>query len=167
MKSKVQLIFPFLVILITMNSCFKSQEYPLYPIISDAEFFIFGDSAQLSFSFTDGDGDIGLYDSETESPYDTSSRYHYNLYIDYYEKDDVLGWQRGLDFDGDSIVFKYRLEPIIVKGKSRGIKGTMDVSMETYYNPISTQSDTIKYSIVLIDKALNESEMIWTNEIVR
>ena len=59
MKSKVQLIFPFLVILITMNSCFKSQEYPLYPIISEAEFFIFGDSAQLSFSFTDGDGDIG------------------------------------------------------------------------------------------------------------
>ncbi len=166
MKPKVLFIFTFIALIFSVSSCFKSQEYPLYPIISDAQFYIINDSAQLSFSFTDGDGDIGLHDSETQAPYDTSSRYHYNLYIDYYEKDDFLGWQRGLDLAGDSITFKYRLEPIIVKGKSRGIKGTMDVSMKDFYNPFSTQSDTIKYSIVLIDKALNESEVLWTDEIV-
>lgn len=149
-----------------MPGCFKSQEYPDYPIISDPFVVIYPDSAVLTFSFTDGDGDIGLYDSEIDPPYDTSSRYHYNLYIDYYEKDDVLGWKPGLDLAGDSVVFKYRLEPIIVKGKKRGIKGTMDVTMKEYFNPLSSQSDTIKFGIVLIDKALNESDQIWTEEIV-
>lgn len=166
MKSKVIFIFSFFATVIVLNSCFKAQNYPLYPIISEPQFFITGDSAQLSFSFTDGDGDIGLHDSEIEPPYDTSSRYHYNLYLDYYEKDDINGWQRGLDLAGDSITFKYRLEPIIVKGKSRGIKGTMDVTLKDYFNPFSNQSDTIKYSIVLIDKALNESNILWTEEIV-
>ena len=167
MRTKVVFIFSVVLTLLGVSSCFKSQEYPLYPIITDPVFVFWGDdSAMLSFSFTDGDGDIGLYDSQVLPPYDTTSKYHYNLYIDYYEKDDVTGWQRGLDLAGDSITFKYRLKPIIVKGKNRGIKGRMDVKMKDYFNFFSNQSDTIKYSVQLIDQALNESDLLWTDEIV-
>jgi hypothetical protein len=67
--------------------------------------------------------------------------------------------------DGDSIVFEYRLKPIVVKGKARGIKGTMDVTINNFSNPFSSQSDTIRYSIKLIDRALNECNVIETEEI--
>jgi hypothetical protein len=165
MRTKIKLIFSFLMLIVLASSCFKSEEYPIEPIISDPIFLISGDSAQLTFSFTDGDGDIGLPPGDTLAPYNPDSYYHYNLYVDYYEKDDVNGWQRGRDLEGDSIVFQYRLKPIVVKGKARGIKGTMDVTMISFSNPLSSQSDTIRFTIKLIDKALNESNVIETEEI--
>lgn len=166
MSTKVTFILPFVFVMVILSSCFKSQDFPIEPIISEPSFLIMGDSAVLSFNFTDGDGDIGLDDSEKNPPYDTSSYYYYNLYLDYYEKDDVNGWQRGIDLAGDSISFSYRLEPIIVKGKSRGIKGSMDVTINAFQNPFSSQSDTIKFTVKLIDKALHESNVIETAEII-
>ncbi len=165
MRTNISFIFSYLLILVLVSSCFKSEEYPIEPIISDPVFAFSGDSAKLTFSFTDGDGDIGLAPADTLSPYNPDSYYHYNLYLDYYEKDDVNGWQRGRDLEGDSIVFQYRLKPIVVKGKARGIKGTMDVTIVNFSNPFSDQSDTIRYTVKLIDKALNESNIIETQEI--
>lgn len=165
MRTKISFIFSYLLILVLVSSCFKSEEYPNEPIISDPLFAFSGDSAKLTFSFTDGDGDIGLAPGDTLAPYNPTSYHHYNLYLDYYEKDDINGWQRGRDLDGDSIVFQYRLKPIVVKGKARGIKGTMDVTIINFSNPFSDQSDTIKYTVKLIDKALNESNIIETQEI--
>jgi len=152
--------------LLLLNSCFKNQVFPVEPEIFEPEVTIMGDSAQVTFGFTDGDGDIGLSDGDTLPPYDTSSKYHYNLIIEYFEKDDVLGWQPGLDLSGDTVFFEYRLHPIIVKGNSRGIKGTMDVMMADFYNPFSDQSDTIRYRIQLIDYALNESNLLDTDPVI-
>ena len=165
MHTKIKLIFSFLMLVVLVSSCFKSEEYPIEPIIFDPIFLISGNSAKLTFSFTDGDGDIGLPPGDTLAPYNPDSYYHYNLYVDYYEKDDENGWQRGRDLEGDSIVFQYRLKPIVVKGRARGIKGTMDVTMISFANPLSSQSDTIRFTIKLIDKALNESNVIETAEI--
>ena len=149
-----------------LNGCFKSEEFPVEPIISEPNFVDYGDSAVLSFRFTDGDGDLGLAETELAPPYDTSSYYYYNIYLDYFEKDDTEGWQRGLDLAGDSISFKYRIKPIDIKGKPRSMKGTIDVTMYTFNNPFSDQSDTIKYTIKLIDRALHESNVIETDVII-
>ena len=149
-----------------MSSCFKGEEFPIEPIISEPEFINMTDSAMIRFHFTDGDGDVGLNDNELEPPYDSSSYYYYNLYLDYYEKDDALGWVRGTDLAGDSISFKYRMERIAVKGKQRGMKGTIAVALNDFQNPFSDQSDTIKFTIKLIDRALNESNILETEELV-
>ena len=165
MNTKINFIFSFLLITLLVSSCFNREEYPIEPIISNPVFTFSGDSAKLTFSFTDGDGDIGLDPEDTLAPYNPDSYFHYNLYLDYYEKDDVNGWQRGRDADGDSIVFQYRLKTIEVKGKALGIKGTMDVVIVNFANPFSDQSDTIKYEIKLIDRGLHESNVIETAEI--
>lgn len=166
MRTKLNFILSFTTIVLLLSSCFKNEVYPLEPIIADPVFVFSGDSAKLTFSFTDGDGDIGLAPEDTLSPFNPESFYHYNLYLDYYEKDDVLGWQRGRDLEGDSLVFSYRLKPILVKGKARGIKGTMDITIVNFSNPFSTQGDTIRYEIRLIDRALNVSNTIQTETIV-
>lgn len=149
-----------------VTSCFKEDEYPVEPVISEPVFTDMIDSAVLLFHFTDGDGDIGLNDNELSPPYDSTSYYYYNIYIGYYEKDDVNGWEQGTDLAGNPIFFKYRIERIEIKGKQRGIKGTIEVVMNDFQNPFSDQSDTIKFSIKLIDRALNESNVIETTEIV-
>ena len=168
-RTKIRFIFSFLIITAVLQSCFKKEEYPIEPKITYDSFKVISDSATLTFNFTDGDGDLGLNDSDTLPPYDINSEFHYNIYIHYFEKDDQLGWVDGLDLDGNPVIFKYRMEPIITKGKSKGIKGKIEVGMGNglYYNFLSDQSDTIKYSIQLIDRALNKSNIIESEEIIR
>jgi len=154
--------------MVLMSSCFKKEDYPVEPIISYDSFSISNNKGSLVFNFTDGNGDIGLSDSDTLSPYDVNSEFHYNLLINYYEKDDVLGWVEGKNLDDTPTIFKYRIKPIITVGKTKGIKGKIDVDMGTvFYNPLSSQNDTIKYTIQLIDKALNKSNSIESEIIIR
>ena len=51
--------------LIGVSSCKKKEEFPIEPVIKYSNFVITGDSAKLYFTFTDGDGDIGLAKSDT------------------------------------------------------------------------------------------------------
>ncbi|MGJ8660985.1 MAG: hypothetical protein ACSHXL_03025 [Bacteroidota bacterium] len=151
--------------LLLLASCFKKNKFPSTPKISFGSFEMTGDSAKLVFSFEDGEGDIGLDPSQVSSPYDIGSFYYYNLYLVYYEKKDIGGWQPGTDLNGDSIVFANRLKPIYT-GKEKSISGTVEYTIEPiFYNLVSTDSDTIKYRILLIDRALNKSNWIETNEI--
>ncbi len=150
-----------------LTGCFKKENYGSTPIIEFQSFTIIGDSARLNISFKDGEGDIGLNPDQTAAPYDINSKYHYNLYLEYYEKKDNGGWQPGLDLSGNPIVFRNRLRPIY-DGKPKSIKGTIEYTIEPiFYNQFSTESDTIKYRIQLIDRALNESEWIETETIIR
>jgi hypothetical protein len=126
-----------------------------------------GDSAVIRIEFTDGEGDIGLKESDTLSPYGLSSKFHFNLYLVYYEKVDGMGWQVGKDFNGDSIVFRNRMLPVYT-GKPKSIDGIIEYKLEPfYYNFGSVDSDTIKYRIQLIDRALNESDWIETQPLIR
>ncbi len=158
-------VVAFLILLLA-TSCFKKDKFSSTPKITFESFTILGDSAKVVFSFEDGEGDIGLTSSETNSPYNIESKYYYNLYLEYYEKKDNGGWKPGLDLNGDTIVFKNRLLPIYT-GKAKSISGTIEYTIEPlYFNQFSLESDTIKYRIQVIDRALNESNWIETNEIV-
>lgn len=153
-------------ILLLAAGCFKKKKFSSIPKITFESFSILGDSAKVIFSFEDGEGDIGLKTTETNSPFNIESKYYYNLYLEYYEKKDNGGWQPGLDLNGDTIVFKNRILPIY-NGKQKSISGTIEYTIEPiYFNQFSSDSDTIKYRIQLIDRALHESNWIETNEIV-
>jgi len=166
--TKIHFILSTLLIVLVLQSCFKKEEYPIEPVISFDSFTVVNDSATLTINFTDGDGDLGLKVSDTLPPYDINSEFHYNIYVNYFEKDDQIGWTEGLDLDGNPIILKYRMKPIITKGKAKGIKGKIEIGIGTlYYNQLSNQSDTIKYNIQLIDKALNKSNLIYSEVIIR
>lgn len=165
MRTKINLIFTCLTIAVLLSACFKNEEYPIEPNISDPVFTVVADSANLRFNFTDGDGDIGLAPDEMDPPYDTSSYYHYNLYIEYFEKDDELGWVPGENLLGEPVVYEYRIKPIVVKGKAKALKGTIDIWMQDFHSTFSSNADTVKYAVKLIDRALHESNVIETEPV--
>ena len=72
-------------LIISVSSCLKPVSYPDEPILETVSHTIIGDSLVLSMTFTDGDGDIGLNDTDTIEPYNPASFYHFNLYVEYYE----------------------------------------------------------------------------------
>lgn len=149
-------------------SCLKPEKFPDEPIIAYESFTQLSDSGILVVSFTDGDGNIGLAESDTLNEFSPTNKYHHNFFVEYWEKVDGIGWQRGKDINGDDISFLYRIPVITPTGKNKALKGNITVTIEpSYYNPISPDSDTIKYRIMLVDRAFNESNVVESDVITR
>jgi hypothetical protein len=166
MKAKFFLFIFFLTSLFI--SCLKAGKFPKEPSISFISFTPLSDSGVLVISFTDGDGNIGLAENDTAGIFSSTQKYHHNLFVEYWEKIDGLGWQQGKNFAGDDIIFLYRIPVLTPNGKNKALKGKITTTIEpSYYNPLSANSDTIKYRITLVDRDLNESNVIESNEIYR
>lgn len=153
---------------VLLLSCLKPEEYSKIPALTYKKFEPKGDSAALYVEFTDGDGDIGLREYETNPPYDTGSMFYYNLFIKYYEKVNGV-WEIGKTIPaGEPIEFKYRTVYLEPGGQNKALRGEIKVLLQPlYYNPMSPNSDTIKYSIQLADRALNLSNVVESEEIIR
>lgn len=152
---------------IFLQGCLKPQEFPIEPAIEYKNFEPnSADSATLSFTFTDGDGDVGFNEGEVDPPYDTGSIYHYNVFLDYYEKVNGV-WQPGTTTSGKPISFRYRTALLTPDGNNKALKGEIRVSIiPYYYNPASPDSDTIMYKIRMCDRALHMSNEVETPEII-
>lgn len=167
LKRIVGILIVNFIFLGSITSCFKSEDFPLEPVISNPEVTVLGDSARVSFDFTDGDADLGILASDTFGVHAPDSFYYNNIYLNYYEKDDVLGWVPGEDLDGNPVQFAYRIKPIEVSENTKGIKGRIDVMVEpTFKNDLSSNSDTVRFEILLIDRALNHSNLIETDPVI-
>lgn len=173
-KLQFFLVLSLLIITISFNSCYKPVVYPDEPSIEFKDFVIKGDSAVLSINFIDGDGDIGIDPTNLQPPFESGSFYHYNLYLEYYEK--MNGeWVKGtIDPNGnnfptgDTINFAFRIKNLTPTGQNKTLKGVINVTLEPiYYNPISNHNDSIKYRISLYDRKLHKSNFIETPIIVR
>lgn len=146
-----------------LSSCLDKTEFPIEPAILFEEFTTSGDSGILVISFTDGDGDIGLSDADTVAPYDLATGEYYNLKLDYHEKQNGV-WVNMTD--SLPLPFYYRIPVITPTGQNTALEGQIAVDLiPTYYNPFS-QFDTIKFSMQLLDRALNESNVVETDEII-
>jgi hypothetical protein len=169
-KSKVKIVIVFLSM--CLISCIKTVTFPNEPFIEYLSFESLSDSGKLTFSFTDGDGDIGLDQNFFLPPYNTGSFYYYNLYINYYELMDGQ-WVRGRadpngeNFFGDSITYPFRIENITPNGQNLAIQGDIEIVLEPFYfNFNSNHADSIRFSILLIDRSLNHSNVIFSPTIV-
>lgn len=164
-RSKIAL---FLFLSAGWMSCLKPEVYPVEPVIEFSKFERYGDTAALFINFTDGDGDIGLEDYQDDPPYDTSSIYYYNLFVRYYEKVNGV-FQPGLSVPaGEPIEFNYRIQNITPEGQNKALRGEIRVSLSpSFYNPFSTDSDTIMYKIQLCDRALHMSNVVESGVIIR
>lgn len=168
-KTKISIIGAFVVFgsVTLLSSCLKTDEYPDEPVIEFNEFAQLGDSGRVTFSFTDGDGDLGLDDGDNQAPFDTGSVYYNNVFITYYEKVNGV-WEQGISPAGYPIEFKYRIERITPTGKNKALKGKIIVYIVPIcYDMFSADNDTTKYSIKIVDRALHESNSIESGEIYR
>jgi hypothetical protein len=108
------------------------------------------DGGVLTFYFQDGCGDIGLGNEDSAL---------YNLYIDYYEK------QNGVFEKIDSTETKDGMKPFILHARfprlsklpEESIHGEITHIMPTYY--ISSPFDTILLRFFIVDRKFNESNV--------
>ena len=151
MKKNICLLFLMVVFLC---ACKKPVNYSDIPEIKFISFHKYQDTqiqdgAILTFSFKDGDGDIGLHEWETYPPFDSTSIYYYNFFCDYYEK------QKGvfvkIDFNLNARI------PRLSKLQKESIHGEIYLTLPFYYDITSPYTDTIQLKFNIVDRKLNKS----------
>ncbi len=80
---KQRTLFGFIAIILTLGlySCLEDAQYPDEPTICFLSLETAGQGGTMTIGFTDGDGNIGLAQSDTLAPFcpDTCT-YYYNLF---------------------------------------------------------------------------------------
>lgn len=141
----------------------QDEEYPIIPEIKFENFILLLNTQSgiiergvLKISFKDGDGDIGLYQSDTAAPYD------FNMFIDYYEiqnKDTVEIFLVD-PLNGDTSTFNARIPILTPTGSDKSIKGDIEDTL-FIYDPTSAY-DTIMFKVYIMDRALHKSNVVTT-----
>lgn len=175
--TKITLIL-FLAGILLFSMCRKFEDYPIEPQIEFNNFLLeynestgITERGVLMISYTDGDGDLGLFSRDTFPPFNYGSDYYYNMIIDYYEKQNGKWELVPLIFkdpetgENDTLTFSVRIPNLTPSSGNQSIKGVIQDTMYIY-NPLS-EFDTIKFSVYIIDRALHISNTVETPEIVR
>jgi len=178
MKYAAKILILMLIVGSVVMSCRKFEEFPDIPEITYSNFLVLTnpqtgitERGVLAFSYTDGDGDLGLDSKDTLFPYDKDGDYYYNLIIKYFEKQNgafievpLLSWNYDSSYF-DTLTFNSRFPVLTPFSGNLNIKGIFEDTLYIY-NPLS-DFDTIKFKAYIIDRALNKSNEIETGEIIR
>lgn len=143
-----------------LSGCLKRETFPPEPVVAYESFSQFGDSASLVITFTDGDGDIGLDQSDSDPPFDTGSPYYYNFFLEYEEL--RMGTWTPVSL---ALPLRYRVPRITPTGQNKALEGEIAVALAWPVIP-DTVTDTVRFSVRLVDRALRESNRIYTDQII-
>jgi len=163
MRIKQYLVIISIVVL-SLGSCLKIEQLPDEPRIEFTNFSVFDTldilgnqikGGRLNFYFEDGDGDLGL---KEPSIIQTDST---NLFFTLYRKIDGVMIPAP---DNDPLKpSSYRIPFMSRQGQNKILKGSISVTfLYMFYLP----SDTIRYDFYLKDRALHESNVASTSEII-
>lgn len=180
---KTRNLIGLLLLVLAAISCQKPVEYPIEPRIEYQGFTYlfnadstFSGEGVISFSYTDGDGDLGLDDSDTLSPFGFHDAHYYNMVVDYlkcvngvFVKTPLLSPHVPTNPADtlvlyDTVTFNARFKRLRESEEPKAISGTIDYQL-TVQNPFSP-NDTVKFEIHILDRALHESNTIQTEAIV-
>lgn len=156
-RPKLALIF-LLMVAMGLTSCIKKEEYPIEPVIKWESYSVLNDVKgydSLSFlkiSYTDGDGDIGLYDSDTVAPY------KYNFFVKMFQMKN--GSLQEIIFPDTNVNFNGRIPLLTPSGRNKNIKGGIEMMIEIYFARPILISDTIAFDLYLMDRALHKSNIV-------
>jgi hypothetical protein len=162
--SKVRYLVAFFIILAAAVSCREIETLPPEPYIEFRSFEIFDTTdilgnvakgGRLKFYFEDGDGDLGL--KEPAGNQDDTT----NLFLKLYKKKNGVMIPAS---DNDPLSpSDYRIPYMTRLGQNKILKGTIAATfMYLFYTP----ADTIIYDFYIVDRALHESNVASTVEIV-
>ncbi len=162
-KLKLKYLTCLLIVGGIVHSCQKKEEYPIIPEIKfESLLKIFNpatmvyDRGVFKISFKDGDGDIGLTESDVLPPYD------YNFFISYYE---LQNGDTIRVIIADSNEFNARIPVLTPEGANKSIKGEIEDTLFIYN--YQSEFDTIKFDAYILDRALHQSNVVTTGWFIR
>lgn len=143
-----------------LAGCIQKDQYPLKPAIAFGGFSTIRDVSgkdsigKITVSYTDGDGNIGLFSWDTVEPY------KYNFYLKFMELvNNELVEVKPAD---TSVTFNARIPILTPVGRNKNIKGDITMTIELYFARPVLKSDTIAFEIYIKDRTLQNSNVVET-----
>ncbi|HNQ11811.1 MAG TPA: hypothetical protein PKH65_01140 [Bacteroidia bacterium] len=170
-----------IVLLSVLISCTKDDQFSEIPNIELKNIFKTGSSVRdssvfITLNFTDGDGDIGLKDTDTQAPYDTCSIYQYNYFAKIFERKN--GIYKQFVFTGfnsvcnaalsqtlDSLYFA-RIPFLTPTGQNKSLEGEITLEIPFLQLGYLVKNDTMRFEVFIYDRALHKSNVVTTSDIV-
>jgi len=158
-RVKIAIIISFFFIL----GCKKNDPEPVAPIITFLDATLAADKTYINvnFEFFDGDGDLGLKQNENQGAQE------FNLFVEYYEKENGIWVKKSpiITFNVGENKFdttELHLRMPFLENETNGeLKGETSVNLFYDYT-----ADTLKYELLLKDRALHSSNLIETAELI-
>jgi hypothetical protein len=161
MKLYTKISLFLLILLFTgLTACIKEEQYPLEPYIEYGGFTTLRDVkgkdslGAITISYTDGDGNIGLFAWDTVEP----RKYNFYLKFMQYVNKQLVEVKPA----DTTITFNARIPLLTPAGKNKNIKGDITMSLELYFARQMLLSDTIAFEIYIKDRDLNKSNVVET-----
>tara|TARA_B100000768_G_C11259869_1_gene368264 strand:+ start:1079 stop:1591 length:513 start_codon:yes stop_codon:yes gene_type:complete len=149
-----------------LSGCIPDPNYPIEPEIEFLSFVVDeSENAVLSIHFTDGDGDLGLNQSDTLAPYCSTCEHHFNLKCEYDELRNGEWTHIPLIPAQGQVPFYYRVPRVEPSGTHPALNGTIEIAMNTWY--LQSEFDTLRFRMTLEDRDLNISNPDTTRLIVK
>jgi hypothetical protein len=150
-------IFVFALFAVLYFGCKPAPVFPAEPILTFKKYIQSGsDSLQVVFSFTDGDGDIGIAPNSTDS----------NMVLTGYHKDVNGNWvvipNPSPGHPNDTLTYEYRI-PKLTAGQN-GLEGDIYVTITKNFLVLSGE-DTLQFNAFLLDQSHHQSAVIRTPEV--
>ena len=137
---------------VLLAGCLPRLEFPDEPTLRFADFVPASDgSAIMTLGFTDGDGNVGLGQTDTLPPVCSTCEHHFNLVGEYQE------WNgEAWDTPNLLIPYAYRVPVATPTGSSPALDGTLELVMPSWHL-WGTEADSIRFLWTLWDRDLNPS----------
>lgn len=188
---KISLKVTFLIL--SSVALFYCKKPPVYPETPYIEFesvtstavtlnSINYDSLTLRISFRDGDGDIGLTEADTNDIYQfrgdpiydtvkvdsivgyTINPNYYNYHATMFIKEN--GQYKEYPLPDPSLNYNGRIGKLTTADKAGPIEGHIDYGIKLRQKGPQSKLDTLRFEIYLIDRKLNKSNKVLTDEII-
>ncbi len=157
----------FIIIFALIAGCKQeSTSFSIIPSISIKsieQIKLNGKDSAINFviAYTDGDGDIGLDESDTMPPFNEASKYYFNLEVNVYAIENGKASRIPIPSSTDSVSFNSRISNLTPTGKSKSISGDIKLIMRASPS-FGVFPDSMMYTFRLYDRALHQSQLLKT-----
>jgi hypothetical protein len=169
-----------------LNGCISAPDYPEEPSIEfnsltkayvpPSSGALAVDTLKFAIDFKDGDGDLGLSDEDIkQAPYNSTTGgpnnrgFSYNYFLRLFKKENGVfrPFVTPGGFEGEYDGRYLRLDGTgSTDGKPAPLRGTLRYKLPLSLDGfIFTEGDVFKFEISIMDRALNQSNKVMTNEI--
>ena len=159
----------------SFSGCLKTEEFPDEPNLTFKSLEQRFETVQngtgptrfidIKVDFTDGDGDIGLDEGDTQSPFGVDEDHYYNFLVEF-KRSQAGVWT---DIDSD---WRYRIKRISPSGQDPTLNGEIKVEVVQFPGvrpfplPDILVGDTLQAYIRLEDRSLNSSNTVTSGPFV-
>lgn len=160
----VKILLGILIVPLILASCIHREKFSVIPHIEFVSVEKVDDEsgsdsqADLTIYFQDGDGNIGLDETDIDPVFSVDSQYYYNFFIYLFEKNNGIWTEQVLPMPLHARI------PHLSNSEPESIEGKLTI--RTFINNPHSTNDTVRLKCFIVDRDLNHSDTITTPEII-